>query len=77
MEDFKGWQEGLSSKEDVTFKLYPDLNHLFMAGEGKSTPAEYQQPGHVDEQVIEDMIAWIGGVTSAIPATHRPPWPAP
>jgi hypothetical protein len=73
MEDFKGWQEGLSSKEDVTFKLYPDLNHLFMSGEGKPTPSEYQQPGHVDGEVIEDMIAWIGGVTSAIPATHPSP----
>lgn len=59
IEDFEGWQEGLAARENVTFKLYPDLNHLFMAGEGKSTPGEYDRPGNVDEQVIKDISAWI------------------
>ena len=59
VEDFGLWQEGLASKGNITFKLYPNLNHLFMAGEGKSTPSEYQRLGHVDEQVINDIAAWI------------------
>ena len=60
--DFNGWRTVLGSKPGVTFKLYPKLNHLFMAGEGKSTPAEYQQPGHVAEDVITDIAEWILGV---------------
>jgi hypothetical protein len=40
-------------------KAYPDLNHLFITGEGKSTPAEYQTPGNVSASVIQDMATWI------------------
>ena len=57
--DFEGWQSALTSRPDVTFKLYPDLNHLFMTGEGKSTPSEYEIAGHVAEQVIGDIAEWI------------------
>ena len=60
-EDFEGWQVGLASKENVSFILYPSLNHLFMAGEGKSTPSEYYLPGNVNEQVVNDITAWILG----------------
>jgi hypothetical protein len=57
--DFAGWQKALSSQPGVTFKLYPKLNHLFMTGEGASTPAEYERPGHVAESVIDDIAEWI------------------
>lgn len=57
--DFEGWQATLGSRPDVTFKVYADLNHLFMTGEGKSTPDEYQVAGHVAEQVIGDIAGWI------------------
>jgi fermentation-respiration switch protein FrsA (DUF1100 family) len=59
MADFDGWKTGLGNKPNVTFKLYPKLNHLFMAGEGKSTPAEYDEPGHVDAMVVSDIAEWI------------------
>ena len=59
MADFERWKQALEGRTDVSFKSYPKLNHLFTAGEGKSTPAEYQKPGHVDQQVIEDIAAWI------------------
>lgn len=58
--DFEGWKQALSSKRNVVFKLYPELNHLFIAGEGKSTPTEYGKAGHVSEQVINDIANWIG-----------------
>jgi uncharacterized protein len=57
--DFGGWRSGLSGRSSVQFKLYPNLNHLFVAGEGKSKPAEYEQPGHVAEEVIQDISAWV------------------
>jgi dienelactone hydrolase len=57
--DFKGWKSTLTSHTNVQFKLYPDLNHLFISGEGKSTPADYGISGHVAEQVITDISNWI------------------
>jgi uncharacterized protein len=58
--DLETWRQALGSRRDVTFKLYPKLNHLFIAGEGKSTPAEYERAGHVAEAVISDISNWIG-----------------
>lgn len=57
--DFDGWKKGLGSRADVTYKLYPDLNHQFVTGIGKSTPSEYEEPGHVAEIVVSDIAAWI------------------
>lgn len=57
--DFEGWRKGLASRPDVTFKLYPYLNHLFITGTTRSTPAEYNRPGHVSEVVVSDIAAWI------------------
>jgi hypothetical protein len=57
--DFDSWKKALGASPNATFKLYPKLNHLFIAGEGKSTPAEYEQSGHVAETVVADIAAWI------------------
>jgi len=59
MEDFKGWKNSLSSRENIEFKTYPKLNHLFIEGEGKSTPDEYQKVGHVAETVVSDIATWV------------------
>jgi len=60
MADLQGWRDALGSRTDVTIKSYPTLNHLFMAGEGKATPSEYERPGHVADFVLDDIAAWIG-----------------
>ena len=57
--DFKGWKDALNQKMNATFKLLPKLNHLFIAGEGKSTPQEYMVEGHVEKDVIDSIIQWI------------------
>jgi uncharacterized protein len=57
--DFDGWKKALDSRPDVTFKIYSDLNHMFMTGKGKSTPEEYEQAGHVSEVVVDDIAGWI------------------
>jgi dienelactone hydrolase len=59
LEDFKVWQAALSSRSNVQFKTYPDLNHLFETGSGKSTPQEYQQGGSLAVTVIDDIAAWV------------------
>ena len=40
-------------------KSYPPLNHLFVAGEGKSLPAEYNKPGHVAPAVVDDIAKFV------------------
>ena len=59
MKDFILWKSAMEARRNITFDTYPKLNHLFIAGEGKSQPEEYQEPGHVDEQVISDIANWI------------------
>lgn len=59
MVDFAGWQAGLAGRDNVTFKSYPGLTHLFITGEGPGNPAEYNIPGHVDETVVQDIADWI------------------
>lgn len=59
MTDFNLWFDALAVRANVQFKSYPALNHLFIAGEGPSLPAEYQNPGHVAAEVIQDMVSFI------------------
>jgi uncharacterized protein len=59
MKDFGMWKTGLASRKDVTFQSYPALNHLFVAGEGKSLESEYRKPGHVSPEVIDTIAKWV------------------
>lgn len=59
-EDFKGWKDALGDKSNVSFKLYPKLNHIYTEGEGAmSTPLEYNNPANIPQYVIDDLAAWI------------------
>ena len=51
-EDIRHWQDGLKGVANVKVQTFPALNHLFIAGEGKPNPAEYNTPGHVDQAVV-------------------------
>lgn len=57
--EFARWKAALGSRSDVTFRSYPSLNHLFIAGTGPSLPAEYLVAGHVAEEVVRDIADWI------------------
>lgn len=57
--DWQRWRGGFHDDKRVTFKLYPALNHLGMAGEGEGSLAEYMRPGHVDAGLIDDIAGWI------------------
>jgi dipeptidyl aminopeptidase/acylaminoacyl peptidase len=59
MKDFALWRAALDKRANVVYHSYPKLNHLFVAGEGKSEPAEYERPGHVSAEVIQDIAVWI------------------
>jgi hypothetical protein len=53
------WQAALGNNPNVQFQLFPKLNHLMMAGEGKSTSDEYTKSNHVAEDVITTLTDWI------------------
>jgi len=58
-EDFVGWKDALSAKENAAFKLYPKLNHMYTEGEGQSTPIEYFTKANVPLYVIDDIAEWV------------------
>lgn len=60
--DFHGYQKILGDRPNATFKLYPNLNHVFMPsvyGEIRKARKEYKAAQHVEKQVIEDISDWI------------------
>jgi len=59
MTDFTRWNETFSNTPSVTLRTYPSLNHFFMAGAGVPNNTEYLIEGHVFEEVISDITAWI------------------
>jgi dienelactone hydrolase len=60
-QDYTGWKTALAQKSNVTFKLYPGLNHLFILGQGAPNPTEYNTAGHVSADVVKDITEWVKG----------------
>jgi dienelactone hydrolase len=58
-DDLALWREGLGRRADVTIRVYDADNHLFFPGTGKSTPADYAPPQHVDPAVVADIARWL------------------
>ena len=59
--DYALWEETLAGRGDVTLRLYPGLNHLFMPTQGRRDLREYEVKGNVDPQVIADIAAFVKG----------------
>ncbi len=57
--DYNAWEQVLAGKSNVVFKLYKNLNHLFMESNGKKDISEYQIKSTVSPQVIEDIVLFI------------------
>lgn len=57
--DMEGWRTPLGELGWVSFKVYPNLNHLMIGGEGPSTPGEYMKPARVSEVLVKDIADWI------------------
>jgi hypothetical protein len=58
-DDFALWRAALEGRSDVELREFPALNHLFVAGGGKSRPSEYAAPAHVAPEAIEAIARWI------------------
>jgi hypothetical protein len=57
--DSRGWRDGLADEPNATVRTYEGLNHLFMPGEGPSSPDEYATLDHVAERVVTDIGEWL------------------
>lgn len=57
--DWARWQAAFGADPRAALRHYPALDHLGIPGEGPSSLATYQQPGHVDTQLIDDIAQWI------------------
>ncbi len=55
--DFEIWITALSKNKNVSLKLYKEVNHLFIEGDG--IPEDYDDQGNVAEYVIRDIADWI------------------
>lgn len=59
MKDFDLWKSAMGGRRNAKFLDYPALNHLFIAGEGKSSPAEYRVPGNVAGETVRAIADWV------------------
>lgn len=54
------WKKDLAPRTDVTYQLYPKLNHLFTEGEGQyGLLDEYMKPQNVAQYVVDDIAGWV------------------
>ena len=57
--DVAAWRAAIDSSR-LTVREFPSLNHLFVEGIGKATPAEYStSSGHVAESVVNTIARWV------------------
>jgi len=59
--DWSRWNAAFARDPRATIRHYPVLNHLFVAGKGAPSMAEYATPGHVDALVTANIADWIKG----------------
>lgn len=58
--EIDSFKADLAERTNITYKIYPKLNHFFTEGEGElSTPREYATPANVPLYVIEDILTWM------------------
>jgi dienelactone hydrolase len=59
MDAFRDWQNALGKRNDVAFKSYPKLDHLFFESVGPASDADYAHPRNIPKYVVDDIAAWI------------------
>ena len=59
MNDFSLWKSALQKRRNVFLKSYPELNHLYQRGVGKSTPGEYMKSDSIPDYVMNDVACWV------------------
>ena len=60
--DFAAYKDLLGDRENVTFRLYPGLNHVFVPSvyfDINKAKQEYSVKQHIGSQVLDDIAGWI------------------
>jgi dienelactone hydrolase len=57
--DFEGWRRAAASRQGVTLRWLPELNHLGIAGDTPAGPADYAVAGHVSETLAGAIAGWV------------------
>jgi dienelactone hydrolase len=60
MTDFNLWKQALAGTKGSIAQSFPSLNHIFVAGEGKSSEEEYKKAAHVAPEVLDVVAKFIG-----------------
>lgn len=60
--DLEGWKKGLAGAPFAKFETFPEANHLFVNGQGKSLPTEYLMAGNVGGKVVDAIAEWVKGL---------------
>ena len=61
-DDFRRFRELLAGRENTVFRLYPDLNHIFVKGiydDILKASKEYKVERHIGDEVMDDIAAFI------------------
>lgn len=61
-DDFRRFRELLAGRENTIFRLYPDLNHIFVKGiydDILKASKEYKVERHIGDEVMDDIAAFI------------------
>lgn len=58
-DDLTIWKEHTSTKNNVTFKSYPKMNHILMDNTGTPSPNEYYSQLEISSDLINDLAKWI------------------
>ena len=61
-DDFRKFRELLAGRENTIFRLYPDLNHIFVKGiydDILKASKEYKVERHIGDEVMDDIAAFI------------------
>ena len=61
-DDFRRFRELLAGRENTIFRLYPDLNHIFVKGiydDILKASKEYEVERHIGDEVMDDIAAFI------------------
>ena len=69
MDHFEKWKDGIkgnSTAARTTFRLYDNVGHLMIKFKNKERGMlQYDEPGHVDEEIVKDIVQWIQQVVQS------------
>ena len=53
------WGARVGERPGTTLVEFPSVNHLMIEGKGTMSPAEYEKPGRVSQDVIDRIAGWV------------------